>query len=134
MSGAGAAEDGSLPAPPGTPGPSNSSLLRLPPLIDPADVESATPLLISVSDVTLGSMLGRGAFGAVFRGTWQGKEVAVKVRPEPLLSLIGSRVFYVQWRNCFWLIVKVLDVCFTFWDFSSETLISYLNSATPNRS
>lgn len=38
-----------------------------------------SPVHIPLREVEVGSLLGRGAFGAVFRGRWSGREVAVKV-------------------------------------------------------
>jgi Protein tyrosine and serine/threonine kinase/Calpain large subunit, domain III len=33
---------------------------------------------ISWADVTVGKKIGQGGYGAVYRGTWQGKDVAIK--------------------------------------------------------
>jgi predicted Ser/Thr protein kinase len=35
--------------------------------------------IIPVPGVEVGELLGKGSYGQVFRGSWYGKEVAVKV-------------------------------------------------------
>ena len=64
-------------------GPSQSSLLTSSP-ISPRGLPEAIPF----QGLELGYVLGRGAFGSVFQGTYNGRPVAVKVRPA--LSLARS--------------------------------------------
>ena len=41
------------------------------------------PDAVPFEDLELGLLLGRGSFGRVYRGTWEGSHVAVKVPPFP---------------------------------------------------
>ena len=41
---------------------------------------SLMPDTVPFDDLQLGPLLGRGAFGRVYRGTWKGASVAVKAR------------------------------------------------------
>ena len=51
--------------------------------IDESPVTSASrprdSLVISEKEITLGEKIGQGTFGEVYKGEWQGTEVAVKV-------------------------------------------------------
>ena len=60
--------------------------------IDESPVMSASRpkdnLIISETEVTLGEKIGQGTFGEVYRGEWQGTEVAVKVIKLPRNDLL----------------------------------------------
>ena len=45
------------------------------------------------ADIQFGSPIDRGAYGEVFRGTWQGNDVAVKVFSSGLLTPEGMASF-----------------------------------------
>ena len=53
-------------------------------LID--DLESTPNLPRTLKEINLGALLGKGGFGNVYRGVWQGIQVAVKVLEETPLS------------------------------------------------
>ena len=72
---------GACPLPDLQSGPSQSSLLTSSP-ISPRGLPEAIPF----QGLELGYVLGRGAFGSVFQGTYNGRPVAVKVRPAPCLG------------------------------------------------
>ena len=76
-------------------GPSQSSLLTSSP-ISPRGLPEAIPF----QGLELGYVLGRGAFGSVFQGTYNGRPVAVKVRPAP--SLYAQDLPALSWasRSC----------------------------------
>ena len=44
--------------------------------------------MISDEEITLGEKIGQGTFGEVYRGEWQGTEVAVKVIKLPRNDLL----------------------------------------------
>ena len=50
------------------------------PAPQPARRSALMPDAVPFEGVTLGPPVGRGSFGRVYRGTWDGRAVAVKVR------------------------------------------------------
>jgi len=62
----------------------------------PQSQGSLSSLHVDFSRIIIGASLDRGAFGEVYRGSWNGDEVAVKVRTPILNYLIMSSFIFVH--------------------------------------